>query len=119
MYELSHVDAWHGSSTQAGRPARRLMASDRAPKNPPNPPEEGTFSDLGTLAEIYTIVISVDTSLAEDNVSVDLGLLPPTLAFHAVQQVFEALGERLWEQRATVIFRSQTLEPVPADSDDD
>jgi len=77
------------------------------------------MSDLSDLAGTVSIIIRIDTSRPRDNVSVDLGLVPPVLAVDALRQAFEAVCEHQEDQQALVVFRSQVVEPVHSAAEDD
>ncbi len=77
------------------------------------------MSDIGSLSAEVTIIVRIDTSRVRDNVTVDLGLVPPVLAVDALRQAFESICEHQEDQQALVVFRSQLVEPVYADETDD
>ena len=71
--------------------------------------------------EQYTLMVMIDATRPTNNVTVDLGVIPPTMAFDALRQAFEAIAELVEGSAANVFVKGQYVEPptIVMDAEED
>ena len=69
----------------------------------------------------YTVFLHIDASKPTDNVTIDFGVIPPSMAFDAIRQAYDAVCELLEDERPLMFFRQSLVESplVAVDPDDD
>lgn len=70
---------------------------------------------------IFTVMVQIDTSKPTDSVSVDLGVIPPTMAVDALRQALESVSALVDASYCPVFSREKLIElpQLVGDSDDD